>query len=242
MQKLPQLIVIGAMKCGTTSLYNYLASNPALDASSKKETDFFRDQNFSKGVDWYHSFWSGSGKVRFEVSPNYAKHHLEPDIPKRIYQLIPKVKIIYMVRDPVDRLFSHFVHNFSCGRETTEPSSFFSQPSSNYIKTGRYYYQLQSFLRYFSPQNIRIVDLYDLQQRSTEVLKDLADFIGVDNQFDSDLLDRRFNTSIEKMRHCRVDALATLSKKQRLMLLEHFTDDIHELETFTGRTFTRWYR
>lgn len=116
---LPDIIIIGAMKGGTTSLYHYLASHPDVVASRDKETDFFRSRkHFSKGIEWYRQQFRGAGTHALEASPNYTKRHKFRGVPRRMHSVLPEAKLVYVLRDPVERIISHYMHNRHHGRET----------------------------------------------------------------------------------------------------------------------------
>jgi hypothetical protein len=114
---LPNFIIIGAMKCGTTSLYYQLSEHKEVKMSIQKETNFFiRKRDFEKGRyekgrDWYESCFPEGGMARGECSPNYTKVHLFPGVAQRMQELLPDVRLVYMVRDPIERLVSHYVQN-----------------------------------------------------------------------------------------------------------------------------------
>ena len=102
---LPTFLVIGSMKCGTTSLHDYLARHPDVFMSAVKEVNFFvLERTWDKGIDWYRAQFYGRYQVRGEASQNYTKRHeFEPGVAERIRSLLPNVKLIYIVRDPVAR-------------------------------------------------------------------------------------------------------------------------------------------
>lgn len=105
---LPNFLIVGAARAGTTSLYYYLKQHPDVFMSPKKEIDFFDvDKNFEKGLDWYERYFEGytGQKAIGEASPLYM--YLEK-VPKRIAKVIPDVKLIFILRNPVDRAYSHY--------------------------------------------------------------------------------------------------------------------------------------
>jgi Sulfotransferase domain len=126
---LPDFIIIGAQKGGTTSLYHYLAQHPSVAPALKKEVHFF-DSNFSKGLRWYRAQFSSSfyryyaknvwrrDLITGEASPYYILH---PQTPKRVFETVPEAKLIVLLRSPVDRAYSHYQHNV---RKRREPLSF----------------------------------------------------------------------------------------------------------------------
>lgn len=122
---LPNFLIIGAQKCGTSSLYMYLTKHPYISPSIRKETHFF-DYNFKKGILWYRAHFPSilyKNYVKYkmnkeiitgEATPYYLFH---PHAPKRIYSILPEVKLIVMLRNPVDRSYSHYYHQVSRSRE-----------------------------------------------------------------------------------------------------------------------------
>lgn len=113
-RRMPDFIIIGAQKCGTTSLYNYLIQHPHVKPAIKKELHFF-DKKLDKGIDWYRSHFPVDQKdvITGEASPNYIFH---PHTPQQISTLIPSVKLIALLRNPVDRAYSHYAHNLRANR------------------------------------------------------------------------------------------------------------------------------
>jgi hypothetical protein len=115
---LPDFLIIGAMKCGTTSLYHYLIQHPDICPAYFKEIHFF-DNNYHEGFKWYRSCFPTlfykyytihvrrRNFITGEASPYYMFH---PHVPQRVHQTIPNVKIIIILRNPVDRAYSHYQH------------------------------------------------------------------------------------------------------------------------------------
>lgn len=122
----PDFFIVGGQKCGTTSLYNYLVQHPCVLPASKKEIHFFSD-NFAEGYRWYKRHFpplfdeyrralsQRHRVVTGEATPYYLFH---PHAPRRIRRLFPHAKIIIMLRNPVDRAFSHYRYHVKLGVET----------------------------------------------------------------------------------------------------------------------------
>src|SRR5947209_2592633 len=113
---MPGFLIIGAQRCGTTSLYDDLVKHPSIATASQKEIHFF-DLNFQKGIDWYQAQFPGLGQKGFitgEASPYYIFHPLAP---KRILAAAPEIKLIVMLRNPVNRAYSHYQHEIKIGAE-----------------------------------------------------------------------------------------------------------------------------
>ena len=171
---LPDIVVIGSMKAGTTSLFRYLASHPDVVPSSVKETNFFTtDEDFNKGLDWYRSLFRQAGRSAIEASPNYTKRHVFPGVPARMQAILPDARLIYLLRDPVDRIVSHYIHNYANGRETRPLSEIVTNPDSGYIQTSRYYFQLQAFLAFYPEQQICLVESERLRNDTAQVVNEV---------------------------------------------------------------------
>lgn len=114
---MPDFLIIGTQKGGTTSLYNYLIQHPQILPAAQKEIHFF-DLNFERGLDWYESQFpqdvKGQNRVTGEASPYYLFH---PLVPPRVKRLFPEVKLIVMLRNPVMRAWSHYNHEVRWGFE-----------------------------------------------------------------------------------------------------------------------------
>ncbi len=128
------------MKGGTTSLHRYLGSHSEVCISRRKETDYFLGRReYQRGLSWYSSQFNRHATALGEASPNYTKRHLWAGVPERIAQTLPEVRLIYVVRDPIERIVSHYVHNYAHGREKRRFSKAVTS-GSNYVKTSMYAY------------------------------------------------------------------------------------------------------
>ncbi len=123
---LPDFIIIGTQRGGTTSLYSYLASHPSVSPASTKEVHFF-DNKFTKGLAWYRAHFPSAIEKYYsehiqkrnfitgESSPYYLFH---PHVPERVAKAVPHAKLIVLLRNPVDRAYSQYNHEVDGGRET----------------------------------------------------------------------------------------------------------------------------
>jgi hypothetical protein len=115
---LPSVLLIGAQRSGTTSLFNYLVRHPAVLPPLGKEIHYF-DLHFARGVRWYrgrfpYAYRLRGGAMTLDASPYYLLH---PRAPERAARLLPDVKLVALLRNPVDRAFSHYQHEVRDGRE-----------------------------------------------------------------------------------------------------------------------------
>lgn len=238
----PSFIVIGAMKCGTHSLHRYLNSHKGLNSSIVKETNFFSSEgDFKKGIAWYHSLFRQPGKVGFEASPNYTKRHIFSGVPERMSKVLPNVKLIYVVRAPIERMLSHYIHSVYLGREKRTFDEIISIKNSNYVKTGLYYYQMEAFLDWFPKSQIMLLDSSKLLTQTESTLSELCDFLGVKPDFNSDVINQKYHSSDYKIsRSILIPEKPTIKDEWLLKGEELFADDISRLEKTFSISFKDW--
>lgn len=215
----PNLIIIGAMKCGTTSLHYYLNLHPQIKMSKPKELNFFiENRNWKRGVDWYRSNFSGDQIIHGESSPNYTDHRKYPGVPERMYSLVPEAKLIYMVRDPIERMVAHYIHAISSGSEKRSIKEVFEVDGHfAYIDRSRYYDQLVQYLRFYSASRILVVNMTDLRDRRRATLKRVLEFLGVNPDFRSIRWARRLHRSSGKRGKTKAGRRLARSKPVRLL-------------------------
>jgi hypothetical protein len=197
---LPTVIVIGAQKCGTSALHAYLAVHPEVSMSRPKELDFFiAERNWRRGPAWYRRHFDPSCPVRGESSPNYTAYPTWRGVPQRMADVVPDVRLIYLVRDPLDRIASQWIHNWSIRRERLPPAPAISRPST-YLHRSRYMFQLEQFLERFPSERILVLDQRDLLRRRIETLEQVFTFLGIDRSFRHPAFEREVHASQVKRR------------------------------------------
>lgn len=191
--RFPDFVILGAMKCGTTSLHDYLGYHPDVSMSQPKELNFFvKHQRWERGIEWYKRNFTKVDKIMGESSPNYTRHPLFPGVPERMYEVMPDAKLIYCVRDPIRRMVSHYVHTYSIGEEDRSfAEAALAEEENAYLWCSLYYYQLKQYLKYYSALQIKVVVLEDLKARPQETLEEVFEFLGVDATYQ----DTRFMAS-----------------------------------------------
>lgn len=202
-EETPFFMVVGAMKSGTTTIYSNLVNHPDIGMSVYKETDFF-NENFEKGISWYKSLFPKGKQVNGDVSPNYSKAHIWPQTSLNMYNSYPNAKIIYVVRDPLDRIISHLHHDLYRDRLRWNEVEKEVLQSNDYIMTSSYDYQLNEFRRYFTDENILVISFQDLVKDLNASLNRICRFIGV-NEHDFAKKTRITNTSDKKYWIMRYD-------------------------------------
>lgn len=193
------MFVIGALKAGTTSLHSYLDAHPEIGMSTIKELNYFVDQyNWGRGEAWYRSQFDPSLPVRGESSPMYAMRPGSERVAGRIQRLSPDAKLIYVVRDPVERAISHYVHAQAVGIEMRPIDDALSDLDCDYVGTSRYRFQLDPYLQRFGEERLLVVSQEDMRNDRRAVLRRAFGFLGVDETFDSAEFDREWMVSAER--------------------------------------------
>lgn len=198
MRKMPDFIIIGTQKGGTSSLFYYLNQHPAIQMSTPKEVHYY-DINYKKGIEWYKSHFpfKWSTKLAGEASPYYIFH---PHAPKRLKKDLPNAKIIMLLRDPAERAFSHYKMNKKNGTEALSfeeaidkenerlendlkklgENEFYNAQNHrifSYASRGQYDEQLQNWLQYFALNQMLIIKSEDFFENPEKVVKQVLEFL-----------------------------------------------------------------
>lgn len=205
---LPDYLIIGAQKAGTTSFHALIAEHPQVRGPIRKEIHYF-DLNHTKGDRWYRSFFPRTdamspASITGEASPYYLFH---PHCAHRINKTVPDAKLIVLVRDPVDRAVSHYHHEVRLGYESrsleraladedamleremarlgTDPRyTSFEHQHHSYRARGRYAEQIDRFCRTCSKDRILIVDSAELYGNPAAAAQRGYTFLGIDPAFE----------------------------------------------------------
>ena len=178
---LPDFIVIGAMKAGTTALFQYLVKHPDVHMPWQKELDFFSNEaNWAKGVEWYTDQFEPSrdGMLIGEASPNYTKRHSWPETAKRLISVVPDAKLIYMVRDPIARMQSMYLDMLHYGGEIRPVDRVAND--HDYIATSLYGWQLVPYFEHYGADRILVETAERLMADRDAVLDRVQRFLGLD--------------------------------------------------------------
>jgi sulfotransferase family protein len=150
----PEAFIIGAQRSGTTSLSSLLGQHPGIVLSVPKEPDFF-SVNWNNGLDWYRGRFRRHDATLIDASVNYTmvansggSRQLPDTVPQRIYELSPKAKFVYLVRDPGERCHSAYWHEVRASRESRSLRQAVEQ-SAYYVMASYYHRQITTFLHYF---------------------------------------------------------------------------------------------
>ncbi len=200
--KLPDFILIGAMKAGTTSLHYYLSLHPQISASKEKELNFFvEERNWPKGTDWYRAQFTNRG-LAGEGSPIYTAFPQFQGVPQRMHSAVPDARLIYVLRDPIERMISHYIHRFAYGLEDRVVEEALLQAENNsYLDRSRYFLQLSRFLRFYALDRILILTQEELNTQRSSTLDRTFRFLGVEPGFRSRGFQRIRHRSRAKCRY-----------------------------------------
>jgi hypothetical protein len=203
---LPNLVVIGAMKCGTSALHFCIDLHPDASMSTPKELNYFFDEpqptdsvsiagerelqmvhmregNWRRGPDWYAEHFDPKAKVRGESSPAYtAPWH--PKVAERMATLIPQAKLIFLVRDPIARMISQYRHHLALGREWRDLDEALTIPNGVYVERSRYWARLEPFARRFPADAILVISQERLLAQRRATLDRVFDFLGLERHWD----------------------------------------------------------
>jgi hypothetical protein len=257
---LPDFLIIGAQRSGTTSLYNYLQTHPYIRSSSTKEVHFF-DRRFDEGVNWYRAhFPTRIAKayaqhfrqrafVTGEASPAYLFY---PHAPRRVAQVLPQVKLIVLLRNPVDRAYSQYYHTCELGYETLpfeqaiqaevarigserekilEDEHYYSDAykHQSYLSRGIYVDQLQSWLALFPREQFLILKSEEFYADPAATLKQVLAFLKLPEVA---LPDRK-----QHYKQYNNTTYARMDSALRQRLLEYFAPHNARLYEFLGMNF-----
>jgi hypothetical protein len=236
-------LIIGAQKAGTTALYQILRQHPDIGMPLKKELHFFdNEETFSKetiNYDIYESEFPNKGyKVIGEATPIYC--YWLP-CASRIHQYNKDFKLIWILRNPVDRAFSHWNMEASRGNEFDDfYKSLFKELEwkkenkeqnriLSYIDRGFYHSQIQEYLKYFNINQIKFIKYENFLKHPDVVIKDLLNFLKVDTSY-----------YYENKIYFQIPYLKKINKKERRYLVKIFKNEIEKIEELLGWNCSDW--
>lgn len=219
---LPNFLIFGVQKAGTTSIYDYLREHPQVYVSPRKETDFLGRESLTEAaaealpdperltrggrkriltLQDYQSLFDGArDEIAIgEASPNYLFLH-EKAVPQ-IQKHVPDAKLIAVLRNPVDRAYSDYLMHVRevIGNQKSLAEQVRSSPESSHtLLKGRYYEGVKHFLETFGPDQVKIFLYDDLQADSDRFMQQLYSFIGVDSSFKANTRQRKQTAQVPK--------------------------------------------
>lgn len=177
---LPDFIIIGSQRCGTTTLHRVLGLHPQVFTTPVKELYFFTDRNYHRGLRWYQRHFSqrNGEKVAGESSPDYI---LSETVAQRIKQHLPEAKLILTVRNPVERAYSAYWFHRVNLVETHRTFEDALEADLGYIDRGFYLQHIQKYFKHFAREQVLVVLNDDLRDDPNGVYQRCFDFLGVDD-------------------------------------------------------------
>ncbi len=271
------------MKGGTSSLHHYLRAHPGVFMPEVKELNFFvadyrgpvelyppETANWGRGEDWYRSWFAdaGPGRLAGEASPNYAKAPEYPGTPERIASLIPGARLVFVARDPIERIRSHYLHDVAVGRERL-PIGQALRRDPRYLSTSRYGMQLTRYLEHFPREQLLVILSEDLRDARGETLRRVLEHIGAGPEPPGDLrmeahgsagkrqpsaaavrlgrmpgrrlIPRGLRDAVRRRITRPIDpAAATVDEELRRWLLDQLAEDLDVLRRIAGERVDSW--
>ena len=240
--RLPTFLIIGATKAGTTSLHHYLSQHPDIFMLPQKETNFFAqdsalclmDRTVRSEEEYKELFKdAGGAKAIGETSPAYLA---VPDSPKLIKKMIPDAKMIVILRDPIERAYSHYLMRRRQGKELRET---FEEclavddldPMRSYKSRGFYGEQLERYRKEFPADRLKIFLYEDFVGDPLRVVREICTFLEVNAAFTPDMKEKyNVNPPAEK----------PMSKETDELLKNLYREDIALTEKLIGRDLSHW--
>ena len=210
-------MIVGAMKSGTSTLSKILNQHPGITMSEPMEPHFFSmTENWQKNLERYQkrNFKEGNNQLYGEGSTTYTMFpHYNLELWKDIYNYNPEMKFIYLIRNPIERAISQYMHLYERGYlNSSIEDALINEPWI--INTGRYFTQIKPFIDLFGKENVYIIDFEDLIYNRQDVIKNVSNFLNIEfdnNYFDLDIYSNKSigQTKINK----KFDFLVSLRNK-----------------------------
>jgi hypothetical protein len=259
---LPSFLVIGANKSGTTSLYSYLAQHPQIYMSPVKEPMFFTHMNNDRmrgdirsaslkrpvaivTLEEYEALFHGSAddQARGEASTAYLAN---PACAKRIHEFLPDVRLVAVLRNPIERAFSNYLMYYGQQIERRDFEQCVSEEIQRtgprlgqgmwYARLGLYAGSVQTFQDTFSPEQLLTIDYRQFVEEPRLVLREIARHVGVTEDFEVDM-SRRLNESVS---HFGGETRPVLTDEAREMLREYYRADVEKLASLVSFDCRSW--
>ncbi|MEG5158829.1 tetratricopeptide repeat protein [Microcoleus sp. AT3-A2] len=238
--KVPNFIIIGSQRCGTTSLYTYLAQHPQILTPIKKEMDFL-SWHFDRGIDWYLAHFppmpEGEEFLTGEASPSYFDYR---EAPERLYSLFPEAKLIVLLRNPVDRAISQFyrltglnwearsldrVISDEVERLSQNPEYIIGEEPGNYLARGRYIEFIKNWRNFFPPEQLLILKSEDFYSGAATTVKQVLEFLDLPEY------------QLSEYQNANPGSYQPINESVRDRLSDYFRPYNQELEEYLGRQF-----
>ncbi len=237
---LPTFLVIGAAKAATTSLFEYVRTHPAVYMPERKELSFFvAELNWRRGLEWYSAQLAAGGCAAAvgEASPTYAWWPSFSGVPQRMSAVVPDVRLIYLVRHPLERMRSMYLHAVALGRERRSASRAFLE-TPDYLECSRYATQLERYLDHFDRDRLLVLLAEDLRRDRGATLRRVFEFIGVDSRWRPPNIEEEAYETRE--RFGAAAPLVDLPQSLEDRLTEALRPEVERLRGFLSNGFDGW--
>ena len=178
---LPDFIIIGAMKCGTSTLATQLGAQPGVFMTTPKEPNFFSDDaQYARGLPWYQALFESAPPhaLKGEASTHYTKLPTYPETIVRMAEVLHSPRLVYVVRDPIARAVSQYIHEWSQGIVGEDPDTAF-ETHPEMLDYGRYAMQIAPFIETFGRDAICLTSLERLKASPGPELERIGRHIGM---------------------------------------------------------------
>ena len=181
----PNYIIIGAPKCASTTICNYLKQHPDVCLIACKAAHFFsRDEVYARGFDWYESLYDEAGdkKMRGENSGSYSMKEVWPETVSRLVSYAPDLKLIYLVRHPLSRIESFWLQMRSHGGEAVhyDFNTAVRLDRHRFVDSSNYWQQINAYRPHFPDERIQIIFFEDFKVNPDAVMRRCFEFLDVD--------------------------------------------------------------
>ncbi len=235
--RLPDFVVIGTQKGGTTSLWHYLRAHPDVFMPDVKEPNFFIEEgNWPRGVEWYRSLFEGATAQQLlgEVSPGYTMFPTFAGTAARMATYIPDARLIYLIREPVDRMISNWGQSRADFLEI-RPIRQSLISDLRYVSLSQYATQIGQYLEHFDREALLIIRAEDLATRTESTMRTVCAHLGIDPAHLPPLYEKHNTSEFHIFPRRRTvmarDALVRLKQERLAGRLEHSSP-----RPFTHRT------
>ncbi len=251
---LPSFVIAGAQKCGTTTLAGVVRQHPEVHLSKRKEIHFF-DRHFDRGLEWYESQFSPKPHHRQvgEATPAYM---YDATARERLTQTLPEARLVIILRNPVDRAYSHYWHKRRLGDEplATFEEAMDAEPERRartgvrarigfaYVDRGHYVDQLEELAAAQGRERLHVMLLDDLVSDRVATMRALLEFLEIDPEPAASLEVRKRNSYrvTDDSGTTETVPYSPMPAETRARLTEFYADSNARLADFLGRDLSAW--
>src|SRR5204862_290420 len=162
------------------------------------------ERNWPRGTEWYAPHFEPRANVRGESSPCYTAYPQHQGVAERMHATVPDARLIYLVRDPLERIAAHWVHNYAKRRERGDLRATLLHPQTSYVARSRYHMQLEQFLRFYDRERLVVIEQDELRLEREATLRRVFEFIGVDPDFTHPRFREERHQTSRKLRSSRL--------------------------------------